>query len=315
MKTKKITLLLPLFLTLSSCSFYKSFYNSSFNFDTIISYSYKYENDLNYLFNDYIKKEDDLFNAFENKSNNGVYALNTSNDYIEIDYELKQILNIAIEVQEITNGYFNPFIFNLSSHVKNFLNDETDLNHNYLESQKMLMESSYLNVNDNGLYKIIGEAKIDLGAIAKGYSLSKMKEILDENLITDYIFNFGHSSILVGKKSNNETFKVKLDRLEIGFECENIAIGVSSIYEQNKMIDGELFSHIINTKTLSLKPLYDEVVVLYNDPILCDVFSTSFMNMSIDLINEIRDKYEGLDYIIIKNDEIIEKSNSIKLYV
>ena len=84
--------------------------------------------------------------------------------------------------------------------------------------------------------------------------------------------------------------------------------------EQLFEIDNKIYSHIINPFTGDAKPNYDFVIVIDEDPTLTDVFSTVFMNLTIDEIK----KYEQLfdiQTLVSKDHQIIYQSSlEVKTY-
>ena len=67
-----------------------------------------------------------LTNGFEEYGNN-IYKLNHTNEIIELDERLIDLLQTSISYIDKTNGYFNPYIGNISLIYKDII-----INKNYI---------------------------------------------------------------------------------------------------------------------------------------------------------------------------------------
>ncbi|MFO7735757.1 MAG: FAD:protein FMN transferase [bacterium] len=124
---------------------------------------------------------------------------------------------------------------------------------------------------------------IDMGGIAKGYSLQFTKDILMDSNIKNFIVNYGGDIFICGKKGE-KPWKIGIKNpdkpsefLKV-FEVENqgcTAIATSGDYERYIEIDGEKHSHIINPETgRSVKDAHS-VTVKAKNPVMADMLATA----------------------------------------
>ena len=287
-----------------------------FLYDTIVNIKINGENEdlkeVEKILELYDKLSD---NYKEHKDVNNIYSINKKRS-LECSYELIELLNYSLEMKEKTQGYFNPLIGKVAFLYKELINEERTYNQEFIDevnSELDKMNNSSITIEDN-LVTINGEADIDLGAIAKGFALKKVKEYLDNKGIKNYLINAGSSSIIMGEKSNNEYYKVGLknytDRV---FLMKNKSLGTSSIFEQSITIDGKLFSHIINPFTGLPSNLYDTIYLIGDDPALIDAFTTALFSLELDDIKTITSKY-NLDYVIYKDNQKVASSSEGDTY-
>ena len=150
------------------------------------------------------------------------------------------------------------------------------------------MSSSSLTFLEENTVKKVGSAEIDLGAVAKGYSLDKVKQYLDSKNYTKYLIDAGSSSLLLGEKNGGKSFKLKISNLDDAYlMLKNCFVSTSSYDRQAVEIDGVNYSHIINPKTGSAINENDAVIVISNKGYLGDILSTAFINESLDSIKEL----------------------------
>lgn len=102
-------------------------------------------------------------------------------------------------------------------------------------------------------------AKVDLGAITKGYVADKMTDYLKAHGVTTAIVDLGSSSLsLMGHSPRGETTPWRIGIKDpnkqvsdqIGFlQAENESVTTSGIYERFLKVDGKVYPHILDPKT------------------------------------------------------------------
>lgn len=222
---------------------------------------------------------------------------------VAISDELLNLLIFSEKMMAATDGYFDPYLGTITSLYKEAIESETAPNMEQIAELLKERQNGQVTIdNVNKTVTLSGDISIDLGAIAKGYALNKVKEYFAGNNITHYIVNGGLSSIVLGEKPNDENgYSVGVKGLDdYVVYLKNVSLATSSISEQSFSIDGELYTHIINPFTGSSKPLYSLVLLKGNDAGMLDAFSTAFMNMSEEMIVTKAEEY-GFSYLVSKD--------------
>lgn len=269
-----------------------------------------------------INKYNSLFDAFNSYQGvNNVYTINHTNDEVVIDASLYEALKIATSYYRDTKGYFNPFLGELSFAYKEAFdkyNEDKILtlpSESYINQCLQNIDEFELIFNDekNSVQRK-GNAQIDLGAFGKGYAIKKVKELFNLNNYKYYFINGGNSSTYFTSKPDGSNFKASIKYLKNKYlEIKNSSIGISSIFEQNIVIDGKNYSHIVNPFNGLNESYYDFTIVKHEDPTLTDVFSTALMVINDKkIIDELSQKF-NFDYLIFKdNKEIYSKNIELK---
>ena len=281
-------------------------------FDTVVTMvfyddaNYKtYYNDIKAKFNELNRISDD-FNI--NTDKNNVYVLN---DKREVESGLlKDMLTKAIELEEETNGYFNPFIGRLTHKWKDAIKNNNVLSSTEIEEELSLMNNTTISF-DGDIIKLEGQGNIDLGAFSKGYALEWAKNYLDEKEVDKYYINCGSSSIYVANKELNISLSKPYSNDSIlDFKASNIGIATSSPKYQYSVINGEKYHHLINPFTGYPSNIYDSVNVIGNNNMKNDIYSTAFFSMSVDDVKEfVKDK--DINVILYKDNEIIYQKEKL----
>ena len=314
---KKIAYLLPLFaIALTSCSTNNKVIESKvFCFDTLVEAKlYDGKNEHIKEVEKILNNISDLTDNYELKSNNGVYAINQTNDEMTIDEKLYSLIVDSLYMSYNVADYFNPLCGSLSKKWKESLAKKEILSETVINEELEKINNTVITLKENNVIQRIGEAEFDLGGVAKGYALDLVNNYLQENGVGSYLINAGSSSIALGEKQNKDGFfTVGLKEVKNAYiKAKNCFISTSSIYEQGVTIDGVTYSHIINPKTGSAINVNDGVIVISSNGAYGDVMSTSLMNNTVEEIKTI-EEINDLKTIVIKNNKIIYSHKDIEV--
>ena len=306
-------LILPLLIIpLSSCN--KELKRNSFYFDTYTETRLfeGNEEDLDNI-DELLLRIDRLTDNYRSRSINNVFTINNSTEPVEVDSKLYEVLKASFCNCLEPLNYFNPLCGSLSKKWKESLENNVVLPQTTIDEELLKIASTSVEFLDNNQVKKNGDAEIDLGAVAKGYALDKVKQYLDSQKYTKYLVDAGQSSILLGEKNGGKKFKIKISNLDNTYlNLKNCFISTSSYDKQVVEIDGVNYSHIINPKTGSANNENDAVIVISNKGYLGDILSTAFINESLDSIKELEQHYE-VKTIVIKDKQIVYKNESIEV--
>ena len=313
MKSK--LLVLPLFIAplLVSCT--SEIEKTSFYFDTpkIVTRLFEgTEEDLNNI-DKIFKKIDKLTDNYRKRDVNNVYTINNTNEKVKIDADLYKVLDKSFDSKLNVLNCFNPLVGSLSKKWKESLAKKQILSDEVITSELAKMNSTTLELLGNNEVQKTGDAEIDLGAVAKGYALDKVKEYLDSKKYTKYLVDAGMSSILLGEKNGGGNFNIEITDLKNSYlSLKNCVISTSSISRQKTKIDGKIYTHIINPKNGSAISKHDAVIVISNSGYLGDILSTDFMNESLDSIKKLEKQFK-VKSIVIKNQKVIYKNAGLEV--
>ncbi len=268
-----------------------------------------------------MKEIENIFNTYDKLSDNylqrdvtNVYSINQVNSEMEVDSKLYDLLKTSFEVSYKAT-YFNPLCGSLSKKWKESLTKKEVLNETVINEELDKMNNSSLEFSGNNTVSRNGGAEIDLGGIAKGYTLDVVKTYLDEKDIKQYLINAGSSSILLGEKNTKDgLFTIGLKDVNNAYlKAKNCFVSTSSISEQGVTINGVKYSHIINPITGSAINQNDAVIVISEQGYLGDALSTSMMMNTIEEIQTIENECH-VEAIVIKDGKITYKNNNIEVY-
>jgi len=231
-----------------------------------------------------------------------VYNLNQTHATTVVSLELYDLLKFAESMKTLTNGYFNPLVGGLSNLWKSKLFGSSDVTNtsaassfvpsiptdSEIQSEMAKISASSLTFDD-ATHSVTrtGEATIDLGGIAKGYATQKVYELLKSLQITRYFVNAGTSTILFGENINTSgNFTMGFADLPKTYtDLKNCIVSTSAVSRQYQVVDGALYSHIVNPLTGSALASWHGAVLLGDDAAVGDALSTSFMLLGPDQVS------------------------------
>lgn len=266
----------------------------------------------------------DNFQGFEGV-NNIYYINNNVGQTIEIDKLLYDVLLLAEQYKELTNGYFDISIGKIIDEWKAIMNSEEIISKN--EFEQKVEEIKQIPVINNGIeltkddakyyVKINEGVKIDLGAIAKGYAVKLVDEYFKSKNLTYYKIEGSNSSLVYGENyyRDENMFHVGVTNPFVynygHIKVKNVSLTTSGDTEQHELIHGKLVHHLISPITKEPENNYRLLTIINDDAALADALTTAMFAMDEETLIKWAKDNDINDYIVFKsNEEIISNFNN-----
>lgn len=163
----------------------------------------------NNLLHNSVKEElqriNDEMSVFESNSEISRINNDESGDWIDISPEMSEVVKDAYLTYNESNGYFDPTIgklidlwgFGTSRNSKRVPEDD--------KIKQALKSTGYNKLRFNNdfskIKKVNQDIKLNLSALAKGYGVDRIAQLLDDNGYTDYIVEIGGEVKARGNRS------------------------------------------------------------------------------------------------------------------
>ena len=231
----------------------------------------------------------------------------------EVSEETAFIMNRAMQVSKETKGAFDIMIYPVMElwgfTTKNYRVPESS------EIADVLKHVSYTNVEVNGQQVTLSDgASIDLGGIAKGYTSSRVIQIMKDCGIEHAIINLGGNVQVLGTKTDGSDWRVAIQNPDsessyLGvLSTADKAVITSGGYERYFEQDGQVYHHIIDPQTgYPSESDLTSVTIVCSDGTTADALSTALFVMGLDGAKELY-RSGSLDFEMILYD-------GIKVYV
>lgn len=249
------------------------------------------------------------------KSTSEISKLNKNKKQV-VSADTMSLIKESIKISKETNSAFNPTIYPLMElwgfTTKNYYVPKDNeikplLNHMDIDNIKIDERKNEVSFKDSNM-------KIDLGAIAKGYTSSKIIDIFKENNIKSGMVTLGGNVQVLGKKPDGSLWKVGIqnpisESEYLGvLQASNKAVITSGGYERNFTKNGKTYHHILDPSNgYPANNGLTSVTIISSDGTLADALSTSLFVMGKDkAIDFYKKKNYDFDFILYtSNDKLI----------
>jgi thiamine biosynthesis lipoprotein len=151
---------------------------------------------------------------------------------------------------------------------------------------------------------------IDLSAIAKGYGVDQVAELLDSLGINSYLVDIGGEMRAKGFKPAAKPWKIAIETPDLIqrkvhkiLEVSDVAIATSGDYRNYFELDGKRYSHSINPKTgYPVEHTLASVTIIDSQCARADALATAMLVMGIEKAKAFALKNDIKVYMIVRNE-------------
>lgn len=225
---------------------------------------------------------------------------------VTVSAELWQLLARARQVSELSQGAFDitfasvGFKFDYRLHQK-----PTDAER---KEQTQWINYRYVQLLPKNQVKFSRpQVKIDLGGIAKGYTVEQSIQLLKKMGIRHALVSAGGDTRLLGDKAGRPWLvAIKHPRAEdkqvAQLPLVDQAISTSGDYERYFIEDGKRYHHILDPKTGQSPTELMSVSVIGPDATQTDALSTSLFVLGLERGMQLIEQIPGYDAVFIRSD-------------
>ena len=229
------------------------------------------------------------------------------NDELILENETYSCLYRAIEISQITDGFFDvgmaEFTDIMRGYRKGILNSTEYRNALKKAHEEKKLSSIYIDPEHPRVYCIKKGINIDLGGIGKGFALDELGRLLKSFGIENYSLDSGNSTVLVKNDKAQKPFwsyTITNDQQEKELRLNDIAVSASGFYWNDR--------HIFNPLTGSnlYHPEFERIWVGAQEAVYADAFSTAFFIMPLSKISKIASETSHIKWVIYSKDGILK---------
>ena len=238
---------------------------------------------------------DSIFEVVNNsmstyRTNSIISRVNQSQNPVEVDSHFIEVFKKSQEIWKLSNGYFDPTagsIVNLYGMGPN--TNVQSINRYKIDSvmQYVGLDKVYLD-QQNRIVKAKGGIYIDFNAIAKGYSVDLIKDLLMQINSENFLIEVGGELITMGKNEKNNKWKVAIQNpIEMSsyyseISLDGMSLATSGNYRKFRMDSqtGARYAHIVNP--INGESMTNNILsasVVSSSCIEADAWATSLMLM------------------------------------
>ena len=252
-----------------------------------------------------------------------ISKINRGDSLLQVDVHFQNVYNASSIIWKKTDGYFDPTVgalvnaygFGPEKKIKSISKSERDEILKYTGWNKTsLTMNNTIQKKDPNIY-------LDFNALAKGYTVDLIADLLRKNNVNSFLVEVGGEIVAQGKSPRTDNlWKVAIDDPKQGnnrnfirtLSLNNQALATSGNYRKYKIDErtGRRIVHSVNPKTGNPFPTNIlSTSVISNKCMIADAYATSLMIMPYEKGKALVDRELDIEafWIIENEDGLIEQ--------
>lgn len=285
--------------------------NAGLIFGTTYSITYQYGENLQEEIEAELRKVDDEFSMFNSQSL--VARLNKGEDP-ELTSTFCDVFELAHEVSEDTHGAFDITVAPLVNAWGFGFKHEQMPTKAQVDSLRQIIGYQYVELKGNRLTMKKPGIMLDFSAIAKGYGVDIVTQLLEHHDIKNFMVEIGGEITTRGINPERVPWRIGVnkpneDALNESHELQTIlnvtdkSMATSGNYRNFYVKEGKKYAHTIDPKTgYPVQHTLLSATVLADRCATADAYATSFMVMGMDGAKQILERHKELMAYLIYTD-------------
>ncbi|MBQ8719762.1 MAG: FAD:protein FMN transferase [Clostridia bacterium] len=263
----------------------------------------------------------DIYNEYDGIVNIATVNKMAGERPVEVSRELFDLLSFGASAYRITGGEVNIAMGAVLSLWHDRRTEALEGGSAALPSEQLLAErQEHCNIDDLVLNEENltvelrdGEMSLDVGAVAKGYAVERIAEMLEESGVESFVINAGGNVRMIGEKPSGNGWVVGVenpvgDGYSFKLTKKDISVVTSGAYQRYYTVDGKNYGHIIDKDTLYPAEHHLSVTVVVDDSGLADALSTALFSMSYEEGLALIRLVGGEAYWITKDGKLLDSN-------
>lgn len=316
MSTKFLGIILLMCVLTASCKPKIYEYKRIEGFAQGSTFHITYENRTDKDYSDTVKSILEKFNKSLSiyDSTSIISRINNNEPNITVDDWFIAVFNKSAEINKLTNGAFDitvgPVVHAWGFGTSPIPKHDTQ----HIDSLLQFVGMEKVQLENRQVIKTKPGVKLDVNALAQGYSVDVVCDFLKREGIKNYLVEIGGELQAKGINSKGKPWSIGIDKpidgnYEAGNDLESIieikdkGVATSGNYRKFYIENGIKYSHTIDPKTgQPARNTLLSATVVTSDCMTADALATSFMVLGLDKGKELLSKLNGVDVLFIYSD-------------
>lgn len=281
-------------------------------FGTLYSVTYQSDENLKNEIEAELKRFDYSLSPFKEQS---IISKVNRNEDVELDTLFTNVFTKAMEISKLTNGSFDITIAPLIN-AWGFGFKQGDFPDSLMvDSLLQYTGFNKVTLNNGKIIKENPQTILNCSAIAKGYAVDIIGELLNKKKIDNYIVDIGGELVTKGVNPDGNPWRIAINKpveddtsqnneVELVLNIQNKALATSGNYRNFYIKDGKKYAHTIDPKTgYPVQHSILSATVIAQDCMTADALATSFMVIGLDKSLELLKNLTEVDAFFIYSDE------------
>lgn len=234
---------------------------------------------------------------------------NVTDEYLRIVFKKSE------EIYKQTNKAFDLTVAPLVNAWGFGFKNKEEITNARIDSILEFVGFNKVSLEDTLIVKNDPRVMLDVNAIAQGYSVDVVAELIEAKGISNYLVEIGGEVKAKGINNKGKIWKIGIDKpfdnnnvpgqdLQAIVKLSNKSLATSGNYRKFYERDGIKYSHTINPKTgYPVTHSLLSTTVIANDCMTADAYATAFMVMGIDEAYILAEKLSDIEALFVYSDE------------
>lgn len=245
-----------------------------------------------------------------------ISRVNTNDTSVVLDHYFITTFKRGEEISKITDGAFDMTVAPLVNAWGFGFKNQLDPDQIPVDSLLEVVGYEKVRLLDGKVVKDDPRIMFDASAIAKGYGVDVVADLLEEKGVQNYMVEIGGEIRAKGNSAKGRTWRVGIDRpiddpsslsreIQDVIELENGALATSGNYRQFYIKNGKKYAHTIDPRIgYPVQHSLLSASVFAPDCISADAYATSFMVLGLEKSVELVEKDSLLEAYFIYSDSL-----------
>lgn len=244
-----------------------------------------------------------------------ISRFNHADSMVIMDGHMKKVISKSFEIHELTGGAFDITVGPLVNAWGFGPGKKQIIDSSVIDSIKTFVGMDLLSYTDSILLKQDKRVRIDLNAIAQGYTVDTISGYFESIGIKNYLIEVGGELGAKGQNPRGNAWQIGIDKpvdsnmipgntLQDIIEINDGAMATSGNYRKFYMKDGIKYSHSIDPETgYPSKHRLLSATIIGESCATCDALATACMVSGFEKSKQILAKIPEIKAYLIYNDE------------
>lgn len=282
--------------------------DEGFVFGTVYKITYQHKDNLKAEIEAELKKVDYSLSPF---NPNSIITRVNHNEEVEPDSFFVHVFRLAKQISDETRGAFDITVAPLVNAWGFGFKQSTGVDSLTVDSLRQIIGYQRIDLQDNQVKKDDPRIMLDCSAIAKGFGVDAVAQLLERKGIRNYMVDIGGEVMVKGKNPKMNTWRIGInkpidDSLSVNQELQtvlaisNVGMATSGNYRNFYYKGGKKYAHTIDPRTGY--PVQHSILsstVIAKDCASADAYATAFMVMGLEAAKAFCDAHPELDAYFI----------------
>lgn len=260
-------------------------------FGTIYNITYQYDGDLKPDIEAELKRFDQSLSPFNDSS--VISRINRNKELVADSFFVK-CFNRSMEISRETKGAFDITIAPLANAWGFGFKKGAFPDSLMIDSLRQIIGYEKVHLEDGKVIKQDPRIMLSCSAVAKGYSVDVVAQLLERKGIKNYMVDIGGEVVVKGKNPKDGLWRIGINKpiddslsvkqdLQTVLEITDLGMATSGNYRNYYYKDGKKYAHTIDPRTgYPVQHSILSATVIAEDCMTADALATSFMVMGLE---------------------------------